>query len=265
MDRFFAIICSNENNNVSQILSNINSDKVVIFYTSEEYISTIDKEKYEVVQIPAEKDNQAKIKNFAIKYMKENHSGWLHLIEDTIEILKDPSQFISDIEKTLDVFGLNSFFSTITDICNYVFQKYNPRLTITMDSDEFKDLGLPNISFTSNANTQWIVINTSKADDNEMYFDEQYSVAMFYIIEFLARRKATHPNSLYYMNQYLTVESEKGVFVNKTLNQSDKQTSQDVLEKENKIFRSSNINTVPDNNIDQVLERVYETLKKRLS
>ena len=130
MDRFFAIICSNENNNVSQILANINSDKVVIFYTSEEYISTIDKEKYEVVQIPSEKDNQAKIKNFAIKYMKENHSCWLHLIEDTIEILKDPTQFISDIEKTLDVFGLNSFFSTITDICNYVFQKYNPRLKI---------------------------------------------------------------------------------------------------------------------------------------
>ena len=98
-----------------------------------------------------------------------------------------------------------------------------------------------------------------------MYFDEQYCVAMFDIIEFLARRKATHLDSLYYMNQYLTVESEKGVFVNKTLNQSDKQTSQDVLEKENKIFRSSNINTVPDNNIDQVLERVYETLKKRLS
>ena len=109
------------------------------------------------------------------------------------------------------------------------------------------------------------IFEETKADDNEMYFDEQYSVAMFYIIEFLARRKATHPDSLYYMNQYLTVESEKGVFANKTLNQSDKQISQDILEKENKIFRSSNINTVPDNNIDQVLERVYETLKKRLS
>lgn len=265
MNRFFAIICSNENNNVKQILSGINSENVVIFYTNEEYISQVDKEKYkELVQIPSDKDNQAKIKNFAIKYMKENHAGWLHLIEDTIEILKDPTQFITDIEKVMDIFGLNNFFSTITDICNYVFQKYNPRLTITMDYDEFKVLDLPNISFTSNANTQWIVINTVKADDNEMYFDEKYSVAMFYIIEFLARRRATHPNSLYYMNQYLTVESEKGVFVNTGVNQSDKQIQKDILEKENQIFRSSGINTNPDNNIDQILERVYETLKTKI-
>jgi len=38
------------------------------------------------------------------------------------------------------------------------------------------------------------------ADDNEMTLDEHFTVDMFYIIEFLARRRNTHPGTLYFMN-----------------------------------------------------------------
>lgn len=66
--------------------------------------------------------------------------------------------------------------------------------------------------FCSHSNIQWNVYNLEKADDNELFFDEKLTIDMFFIIEFLARRRNSHPGSLYYMNQYVTCASEQGLY-----------------------------------------------------
>ena len=61
-------------------------------------------------------------------------------------------------------------------------------------------LGLDAAVFCSHANTQWIAVDLPLADDNEVILDEQFTIDMFYIIELLARRRNTHPGTLYFMN-----------------------------------------------------------------
>ena len=107
-----------------------------------------------------------------------------------------------------------------------------------------------------------MIFNLEKADDNELYFCEDFKVDMYFIIEFLARRKSTHPGSLYFMNQYFTCTSEKGVFeIKDGVKRDEVPNLQEVMKQEDLLFKAKNVNYAPDNNIDLVLERLYEKLK----
>ena len=92
----------------------------------------------------------------------------------------------------MDVLDYNVHFSTVTDSCNYVFKKFNPRLTLDIDDENAKTrLGLPDrISFTSHSNICWTIFNFSKLEDDIPKFDEKFTIAMYVIIEYLARRRA---------------------------------------------------------------------------
>jgi len=104
-----------------------------------------------------------------------------------------------------------------------------------------------------------------KADDNELFFDEKFTIDMFFIIEFLARRRNAHPGSLYYMNQYVTCASEQGLYKFKEgLKREQRKDLQEAMKAEDAEFRSRGINFAPDNNIDIVLENVYLKLKSKV-
>ena len=97
---------------------------------------------------------------------------------------------------------------------------------------------------------------------------------MYYIIEFLARRRNTKDvGSLYYMNQYITVDSELGTYrlqkkaddeklTQEQLQAKIKKDQEDMI-KENEIFQNMKINIEPDNSVDTILEDLYKKLKSK--
>ena len=96
-------------------------------------------------------------------------------------------------------------------------------------------------------------------------YDEKFSIAMFFIIEYLARRKATKAASqLYLMNQYLSISTEVGTYhtIDIGVNQ---QLDPNTMKLEDAVFKSMNVDYAPDNNIDQVLDMFYAKLKEKMA
>lgn len=154
------------------------------------------------VEIPAGLDSEPKIRNW-VNAQYESFDGFLHVLSDSAEVTADPSAFVSDLERMMDMLDYPVWFSTCTDGCNYVYSKYNPRMRVRCDRAECAAMGLPQeLCFTSHANTQWIVYDVpALAGTSLLRFDESFTVPMFFIIEFLARRRNTKPaGSLFYMN-----------------------------------------------------------------
>ena len=87
---------------------------------------------------------------------------------------------------------------------------------------------------------------------------------MFFIIEYLARRKSTkQPGQIYYMNQYLNVPSEKGAYhINKS---TSKNIDEKIMQEEDAAFKAMKINYASDNNIDLILEETYALLMKKMA
>lgn len=99
-----------------------------------------------------------------------------------------------------------------------------------------------------------------KVQDQLLKFDEDFTIPMFWIIEFLARRRNTKKQGqLFYMNQYLAIQEEYGTF--EPIN-VDNDFSQKTMQEEDAKFKAKNINFAPDNNIDVVLEETYQMISK---
>ena len=211
-------------------------------------------------------DNMARARNYVIKTLKAEKTGFLHLIESSTLIKQSPDKFMIDIENMMTVLDMNSWLNCSCDRLNYLYSKFNPRFYLYIDKPEYAKFNIDCIIFGSHSNTQWTVYNLDKAEDFELYMPEDYTVPMFYIIEYLAnRRNNRKPGQLYYMNQYLTVQSEIGVFEAREAKSEQSQTEfQKTLEAEDKIFKGKNINFAPDNNIDNILEDVYNKFNSKL-
>lgn len=211
--------------------------------------------------IPSEADTEPKIRNW-INSRYSGYDGFLHVLTDTVEITKDPSAFVGDLENMMTALDYPVWFNTVCDGCNYVYSKYNPRMRIQCDRPECARLGLTGeLDFTSHANTQWICYAApALASPDATAFDERFTVPMFFIIEFLARRRNTKPaGSLFFMNQYLTVGSERGTFRNLP-SAANVPPSPDAMKAEDAAFKAMNVDFKPDNNIDVVLETLWEKI-----
>ena len=152
----------------------------------------------EVVDVPESKDNDSKVKNFILDFFaNKNDVGFLHIIESSVKVLKDPRAFIENAERTMDALDYSIYLSTVTDPCNYLFKKFNPRLTIDIDDEDMKaKLCLPSkLSFTSHANLCWTIYDLNKTKHNPQQYEEKFSIAMYQIIEYLSRRRAARDDS----------------------------------------------------------------------
>lgn len=268
LNRIFAI--DNHNNTgfeqatrlAKQLIDYKCADKIYIFVDAIENAPLITGVEYVAFSLDS---NRAKCKNEINKFFKElGFKGFLHVVESPVQLLKDPAAYLIEQERCMDVLDYDVYFSTTSDGCNYVYSKFNPRVTIQLDSPDFKTLNMPqSISFTSHSNTIWVTYNFAKITDELLKFDERFNIPMYFIIEFLARRRNTKPiGSLYLMNQYLSIPSEVGVF---TQDQESHQRNQsDDMQKEDMIFKTLNLNFVPDNNIDQLLVDVINKLKSKV-
>lgn len=214
--------------------------------------------------IPESCDNISKARNFINASLKlTGFQGFLHVVQDNVELVSNASKFLESIEKTMDVLDYDVWFNASCDPCNYVYSKFNPRLSISIDTPEAKDLGLPeSINLTSHSNTAWVCYNFLKVPDSLLNFNENFSIPMFMIIEFLARRKASKKdNQPYFMNMYITVPEEVGVF--KCIGDED-DVSNSKMAEEDKIFKSLNVAYSSDNNIDQVIEDLWAKINSKL-
>ena len=222
---------------------------------------------YETIVFPKEIDSIPKRKNFILDHAKSiGFNGFMHIVEDCIALDRDPTQYIENIEKTMDVLDYSVHFSTVTDPCNYIFKKFNPRLTIDVDDENAKTrLGLPDrISFTSHSNICWTIFNFNKLGDDIPKFDEKFTIAMYVIIEYLARRRAQKKEGqLYFMNQYLSISDEIGSFhqIDVGLENIDQQK----MKEEDRIFKEMRVEFAPDNNLDTVLDTFYQKVKEKLA
>ena len=221
--------------------------------------------KYNLVtlNIPDECDNISKIKNYILEeFEKIEFKGYLHLIEDTIQFFKNPDEYVKKVETTMDFLDYDIYFSTVTDPCNYVYSKFNPRITLDIDDNSLIERGITKeISFTSHANIAYTIWNFAKLLLNVPKFNNSFSVAMYMIIEFLARRrKDKDAKQLYFMNQYLSIAEENKTFGSLNVKQN---ISQQTMAAEDAIFKSLNVNHAPDNNIDVVLDTLYAKILQK--
>lgn len=112
----------------------------------------------------------------------------------------------------MDVLDYSFWLATSCDPCNYLYQKFCPRVVVDVDDPKYEKYGLKQIVLTSHSNLQWVAYDLEKASESELKLDEDFSIAMYEIIEALARRKAQKKTQPYFMNQYVTVPAETGVF-----------------------------------------------------
>ena len=272
MERKFAILaynCDNYetlNNLVDSLIAYVGADNIKVFFNTNpdgNDSSTFECKCQSVVYVPKEFDNVPKVRNYINQqYRVVGFNGFLHVIEWNTKLLANPTNFMQKLEQMMDVLDYNVWFNTICDPCNYVYSKYCPRTYINVDDDKYKNIGTSKLVVTSHSNTQWIVYNMAKATDSNLHFDEDFTIPMYYIIEFLSRRKAEAiDNQPYFMNQYFTVVEEKGLFQRVG---AEIQPAQEQLKKENEIFQQKKINHSQDGNLDTVLTTLYLKLKSKL-
>lgn len=220
------------------------------------------------LEFPDDASTSPKQKNFIIDWCKMRYfDGFLHMVEHNIKFNAMTKSYMDKLESTMSTLDYDIHFSTTTDRCNFVFNKFCPRLTLDIDDDIIKQkLSLPDkISFTSHSNVSYITYNFGAINNCPPKFDERFTIGMFYIIEFLARRRATRKDGqLYYMNQYLSISDEVGGYDIVSQQHSDVD-NEEAMKKENELFRSLVIDYAPDNNIDIVLDAFYNKLKSKLA
>lgn len=268
MSRSFAICIEDESipaenavNAANKIKTKFSNDKVFVFKKEPLDIQCLDG--IDAVNMPNSCDNAAKMKNFMIDYIKANSNcRFLHLIESCVCIDDGIEKFIMEVENAMDVLDYSIYFSTSTDRCNYVYSKMNPRITIDLDDDDCRKLNLPEkICFTSHSNTIWVSYDLEKLDDVPK-FNEQFSIMMYIIIEYLARRKASKTeNQLYFMNQYLSIPSEQYAFHVLDIKRDPPDPSK--MKAEDAIFKLMDVDYSPDNNIDIILELFHRKIQEK--
>lgn len=272
VDRRIAIIhehgeyAANVNGIVSALMANCVAPEITVFTRTPEggFNAAHERCSCRNEVIPAECDNEPKVRNW-INSRYAGFSGFLHVLTDSVELLRDPSGFVSDLERMMSALDYPLWLNTACDGCNMVYSKYNPRMRIQCDRPECEKLGLSGeLDFTSHSNTQWVCYDMrAMAGSDLLRFDERFTVPMFFIIELLARRRNTKAKgSLFFMNQYLTVGSEYGTFRNlKGMRQE--QPDQKKMQEEDAAFKAMGVNFSPDNNIDEVLETLWEKIVEK--
>jgi len=197
-------------------------------------------------------------------YEASGFTGILHVISDSVKLQRDPAPFMADLESMMREFDYPLWLSTVTDPCNYVYNRYNPRFILVNDMQPLRDTGIRyNLVITSHSNTAWMAYDIGalgRQKDIE-YFCEDFSVPMFYIIELLARRREhKRAGQLFYMNQYLTVGSELGVFRLAPALEPEREIAKEIMEADNQKFKDMGVKHEPDYNMNATIDALVEKI-----
>ena len=207
------------------------------------------------------RDSESKARNYIFKWLFDNKvSEFVHIVTDEIKVHGEISKFVNSIEKLMVALDQISWFSTRLDICNYVFEKYNAKFSISVDVPVNKKDYHDTVYFVSNANLFWTIYDFSKATFDMIKFDEDFKIHMYIIIEYLSRRRKYQPAL---MNCYPTVDEEK-VIDKSALFESDsrlhKNFSKADFEKEAALFSLKKVDFAPELNVEKSMELLCKTL-----
>ena len=236
-------------------------DKVVVF--SSYGLKQPEDGFYEVLDIDSQ-FNRAVAKNYVLRTLKNRfNDGFAYVFEDPLVVVKDKfEKWIPDQEEFMTKFKQDVWLNTVLDECNYIFDKYVTRVNIEIDNSEYNKLFNHQLGLVTNANTKMVVYNLDNIDLNSdvVFFVEDFEIPMFYIIEFLARRRnLKHPGS--FMNFYFTMPSEKGIL--KTIkNYKGTLKFNELINVETKRFEQMKVDYHPDMDVDLIMKFIEETLKK---
>ena len=209
--------------------------------------------------------SESRVRNFITNDLVDNGTvGFIHIIDDAVEILSDPSSFVVEIERMMAKLHIGTWLNTVTDPMNYTFKIYNPRFSIRIDDEKLKTLYDKTLYFTSHANTSWIVWNTEESTRDELMFDDRFSIPMYFIVKFLAdRRKRHEKGKLDYMNLYPTISEEQDVFRLARLDSMIREPSQKESVVESKLFQDLNVDVGPTLDINVVMEDIISALSEK--
>lgn len=276
MNRVFAIINFHDNRNVIEnIIKKINHDESTIYVfckkDNEEplnkKISSLESNKNIFVKIIPDEilNSQSKIKNFVFEYFKNEtndiHARYLHVFEDSIEIFNDMSKFFDSIEEMIVKLGLNSWFNTRCDPCNYVLTKYDPRVKVVIDNEKLKSIYDKTLYWTSHANTMYSIYDLENISLDAMKFDDRFAVPMFYIIKKFSDRRNDANDPFPFMNFYPSIEDEGNLFREGHFkNDHASDISKEEFNKESELFKSLNVDYHPDIPLEPVLDLINDRL-----
>lgn len=259
MKRTYCILNIHEkvgfDDNIVKKLKLNEGDSIIVFTKFDKNLENVI-----TVKIPADITKRSAIKNFASKYIKEimNQHGMLYVFEDQLVLDEEKfNKFLPSIEEMMAKLCFPIWFNTFGDPCNYVFEKYDPRVMIEIDDDKYSKIYKKIINICSHANTLLIAYDLDHVTLDEMIFDERFSIEMFFIIKFLADRRNAG-KSLY--NMYPSVKEEVGIFKVEDV-ENEKLTEAD-FKKEDELFRSLKVDIHPDNVIDLALDFIVKRLKQ---
>ena len=89
----------------------------------------------QVHQVPDEAaESEPKLRNYVSKHFKDSgFSGFLHVVSDTVELLDGLPKYADEIEHVMDVLDYSVHLATVTDPCNYIYNRYSPRVAVHLD------------------------------------------------------------------------------------------------------------------------------------
>lgn len=93
----------------------------------------------DVIVFPDAVDSVPKQKNFILKWFKDrDFRGFLHLVESSIVFNSKTKSYMDKLESVMKTLDYDIHLSTVTDRCNYVFNKFSPRLSLDIDDLQLK-------------------------------------------------------------------------------------------------------------------------------
>lgn len=273
MNRIFAIenlFPANKENIINNIISKLecdDTDKIFIF--SKEKYTDILRPNLEIIEIPTEIITSAMLKNFVVKYIKDNQDAltnykWLYTIEDFISLNNETNQFsifINELEENLKIFEYDSWFSTVLEDENFVFSKFNPRIIIEIDNAEYAKKYAKNLIFAMQISLAFRCFDFHNISLNKMLIDDSFHCPIFYTIIYAAnRRNNAEDKSFRFMNYYFTVKSEiHAMSINKNCIIED---FNKYIQEEHARFTAMNVDFHPDVDIRPVFAFIKEKLDK---
>lgn len=125
---------------------------------------------------------------------------------------------------------------------------------------DVKDRYAKTIYFTTHANPSWSCFNYGISSFDDIRLDDRFSIPMYYIIEFLARRRNNkRENELYFMNCYPTIMEERNVF-GLVDGYVEPPINQELYLKEGNLFNSLNIQHKADTAVEPVMDSIHHLL-----
>ena len=264
--RTYAIIQQNIDRdvigNIAEQIRKYDSEGKIYLFTTDKTDKVTPEIIEEIIKINIEiYDVESKIHNFVVRWFKENcQEGFLHVFKDNVGVVpENMEKFAPEIEQFMKIFGYDVWLNTFTDGCNFIFDKWIPRVNVVNDNEELKKKYDKTIMWTSNANTNFMIYDLDVLKLENVLFDESFSIGMFYIIKFFAeRRNRKLPGC--FMNFYPTLESEKGTLKDMKYPSKEDKDIAERMRNEDKIFKEMNIDYRPTEQLEPVLEFIRTKL-----